>query len=125
EAGLLKVMSKMGISKVSSYVGAQIMECIGLGNEVVEKCFEGIGTTIGGLNFADVKEEILRLQEKGRGDNVRLIDEGILRSRKSGEHHRNNPDLVKALHRAVLLDKTGADAETKKAQYKQYSELAG
>lgn len=125
EAGLLKVMSKMGISKVSSYVGAQIMECIGLGNEVVEKCFEGIGTTIGGLSFADVKEEILRLQEKGRGDNVRLIDEGILRSRKSGEHHRNNPELVKALHRAVLLDKTGADAETRKENYTQYSELAG
>lgn len=123
ENGLLKIMSKMGISKISSYVGAQIMECIGLCDTVNEKCFTGINSSIGGLTFSEIKEEVINLHAKGQAPNLRLIDEGTLKSRKQGEHHRNNPEMVKALHKAVALKESGADEKTRQKQYEIYSAL--
>src|SRR5206468_1816555 len=54
EKGLLKVLSKMGISTLSSYCGAQIFEALGLGAEVVDRCFTGTVSTIGGIGFAEI-----------------------------------------------------------------------
>jgi glutamate synthase (ferredoxin) len=59
EGGLLKILSKMGISLLSSYSGAQIFEAIGIGAEVVDECFKGTVSRVGGVNFADIASELL------------------------------------------------------------------
>src|SRR5213079_1472885 len=56
EKGLLKILSKMGISTLSSYCGAQIFEALGLGAEVIDRCFTGTVSTIGGIGFAEIAE---------------------------------------------------------------------
>ena len=60
ESGILKIMSKMGISVLASYRGAQIFECVGLASGLVEKCFTGTSTQIEGIGFAGIAEESLR-----------------------------------------------------------------
>src|SRR5437867_1714860 len=59
EKGLLKIISKMGISTLSSYCGAQIFEALGLGAEVIDRCFTGTVSTIGGLGFTEIAEDVL------------------------------------------------------------------
>src|SRR3989475_750501 len=59
EAGLRKILSKMGISTLSSYCGAQIFEALGLGAEVVDRCFTGTVSTIGGIGFTEIAEDVL------------------------------------------------------------------
>jgi glutamate synthase (NADPH/NADH) large chain/glutamate synthase (ferredoxin) len=59
EKGLLKIMSKMGISVLASYNGAQIFECIGLGHEVIERCFRGTESIVGGIGFDEIAEDAL------------------------------------------------------------------
>ena len=60
EKGLLKILSKMGISTLSSYCGAQIFEILGLGHEVVSTCFAGTASPIGGIGFEEIAEDVLR-----------------------------------------------------------------
>src|SRR5213593_2379600 len=62
EKGLLKILSKMGISTLSSYCGAQIFEALGLGAEVIDRCFTGTVSTIGGIGFAEIAEDVLARQ---------------------------------------------------------------
>ncbi len=59
EKGLLKILSKMGISTLSSYCGAQIFEALGLGNEVIASCFAGTASPIGGIGFEEIAEDVL------------------------------------------------------------------
>ena len=59
EKGLLKILSKMGISTLSSYCGAQIFEVLGLGHEVIETCFEGTASPLGGIGFEELAEDVL------------------------------------------------------------------
>ncbi len=61
EKGLLKILSKMGISTLSSYCGAQIFEVLGLGHEVIETCFEGTASPLGGIGFEELAEDVLVL----------------------------------------------------------------
>src|SRR5207249_8160419 len=61
EAGLLKILSKMGISTLSSYCGAQIFEALGLGAEVIDRCFTGTVSTIGGVGFNEIGGVVLVL----------------------------------------------------------------
>src|SRR6267378_5359813 len=58
EQGLLKVLSKMGISTLSSYCGAQIFEALGLGGEVIEQCFTGTVSVLGGEGSAEIAEDV-------------------------------------------------------------------
>jgi hypothetical protein len=88
EKGLLKILSKMGISTLSSYCGAQIFEALGLGREVVEAAFAGTASPIGGVGFRELAEDILARQEgafaaalEGSGG---LPDFGRVRFRKEG-----------------------------------------
>ncbi|MBI2882037.1 MAG: glutamate synthase subunit alpha, partial [Candidatus Tectomicrobia bacterium] len=103
EKGLLKVMSKMGVSCLSSYHGAQTFEAIGLGEEVIGRCFPGTPSPIGGLGFDGIGEEVLARHREAYGDggDGKLKQGGSYRYRKTGEYHAFNPDVVKALHRAV------------------------
>ncbi|HYM67880.1 MAG TPA: glutamate synthase central domain-containing protein, partial [Patescibacteria group bacterium] len=94
EAGLLKVMAKMGISCVASYRGAEVVEALGLGSEVMELCFPAVPSRVGGIDLAGVEERIRARAEA-------LADHGRVRFRKAGEHHAYNPLAVRALQKAA------------------------
>src|SRR2546429_8442126 len=68
EKGLLKILSKMGISTLSSYCGAPIFEALGLGAEVIDRCFTGTVSTIGGIGFAEIAEDVLARHLAAYGD---------------------------------------------------------
>jgi len=97
--GLLKILSKMGISCVSSYCGAQIFEIIGLHAEVVNLAFEGSVSRIGGLTLEELQAEVLQLS--GATVSKKLPNVGFVQYRPGGEYHVNNPQMAKALHKAV------------------------
>jgi glutamate synthase domain-containing protein 2/glutamate synthase domain-containing protein 1/glutamate synthase domain-containing protein 3 len=94
EAGLLKVMAKMGISTVMSYRGGEVIEALGLGAEVMELCFPAVPSRIGGADLADL-ERLARIRPEA------LPDHGRVRFRKAGEHHAYNPHAVKAAQKAA------------------------
>src|SRR5437879_180726 len=102
EAGLLKILSKMGISTLSSYCGAQIFEALGLGAEVIDRCFTGTVSTIGGIGFAEIAEDVLARHVAASGDDSgerALPDHGRVRFRRDGEDHGWSPPVVTALQR--------------------------
>ena len=98
EAGLLKVMAKMGISCVTSYRGAQSLEALGLGAEVMERCFPSVPSHIGGADLADIE---LMIQARSTAGQEPVIDHGRVRFRKAGEHHAYNPLAVRAAKKAA------------------------
>ena len=108
EKGLLKILSKMGISTLSSYCGAQIFEALGLGAEVIERCFTGTVSTIGGIGFAEIAEDVLARQRAAYPDATPaepvLPDHGRVRYRRDGEDHGWSPPLVRAMQNAVAAD---------------------
>lgn len=102
ESGLLKILSKMGISCLSSYQGAQIFEIIGLAEEVVESAFKGSVSRVGGMNYKDLQKEVVTIHESGFNETLkRLIAAGFLRQKKTGEYHFNSTEAVKFLHKAI------------------------
>jgi glutamate synthase (ferredoxin) len=103
EAGLLKILSKMGISLISSYQGAQIFEALGLGSELLELGFAGTTSRVGGLSLAELAQETMAFQQKAfpEQDLKKLENVGFVQYRPGGEYHMNNPDMSKALHKAV------------------------
>ena len=117
ESGLLKILSKMGISLLSSYHGAQIFEILGLGNEVVTTSFCGTTSQIGGLTFKELEKELVStyLNAFSESRKQKLINYGFVQYRPSGEYHINNPEMSKLLHKAVR----GYKAD----YYKTYKEL--
>lgn len=103
EAGLLKILSKMGISLISSYQGAQIFEGIGIGPELLELGFAGTTSRVGGLTIAELAQETMAFHQKAfpELDMKKLENFGFIQFRPGGEYHMNNPDMSKALHKAV------------------------
>jgi glutamate synthase (ferredoxin) len=102
EDGVLKIASKMGISTVDGYRGAQIFEALGLANEVVDTCLTGTASQVGGVGFDALGEDVLRRHQDGYGsDRVVLDSPGFVRHRKGGEYHANDPDAIEVLHRTV------------------------
>ncbi|MBI3655711.1 MAG: glutamate synthase large subunit [Acidobacteria bacterium] len=117
ENGLLKIMSKMGISTLSSYRGAQLFEALGLSAEIIDRCFPGTPSRIGGIGFKDLAQELLlRHASAFESGSTRLEDAGVYRFRADGEYHAFNPQVFKALHQAVRQ----SDYE---GQYRLYREL--
>ncbi len=103
EKGLLKVLAKMGISTLSSYCGAQMFDAIGLGGEVIDRCFAGTASPLGGLTFRELFEDVLvrhRRAYSGETSSA-LVDAGRARFRKDGEPHAWAPTTVLALQQAV------------------------
>ncbi|MEB3310503.1 MAG: glutamate synthase-related protein [Snowella sp.] len=121
EAGLLKILSKMGISLLSSYHGAQIFEAIGLGAELVELAFTGTTSRVGGLNLEEVAQEILTFHAKAFPSlsAKKLENYGFVNYRPGGEYHMNSPEMSKALHKAVDAYKIGANGSNQEA-YNHY-----
>ena len=103
EAGLLKILSKMGISLLASYHGAQIFECIGLAPDVIELAFKGTTSRVGGLNLAEVANEIISFHYKAfpELEAKKLENYGYVNYKKGGEYHMNSPEMAKSLHKAV------------------------
>jgi len=107
ETGLLKILSKMGISTLSSYCGAQIFEALGLGAEVIDRCFTGTVSTIGGIGFAEIAEDVVARHRAAYPEATAaevLPDHGRVRYRRDGEDHGWSPQLVRAMQTAVKAD---------------------
>ncbi|MBU6442073.1 MAG: glutamate synthase subunit alpha, partial [Betaproteobacteria bacterium] len=115
--GMLKVMSKMGISTYMSYCGAQIFEAVGLSSDLVDKYFTGTSSQIGGIGVFEVAQEALRLHRDAFGDNPLLA--GMLDAggeyawRTRGEQHMWTPDAIAKLQHS-----------TRSNNYQTYKEYA-
>ena len=105
--GVLKIMSKMGVSTVASYTGAQIFEAIGLGTEVIEECFTGTPSRLGGVSFDQLAAETAARHSSAfpaRGQQLayrRLETGGEYQWRREGEPHLFNPETVFKLQHAT------------------------
>ena len=103
--GILKVMSKMGISTYQSYCGAQIFDAVGLNSEFIDTYFTGTATTIEGIGLAEVAEEAVQRHAQAYGDNPLykgMLDVGgIYQYRLRGEAHAWTPQSVAQLQHAV------------------------
>lgn len=113
--GLLKIMSKMGISAVSSYRGAQLFEAVGLAREVVDMAFCGVASRIEGARFVDLQEDQVELARLARSRRKGISQGGLLKYVHGQEYHAFNPDVVMSLQQAV--------ASGEYTQYQRYAEL--
>ena len=103
EAGVLKILSKIGISLLSSYHGAQIFEAIGIGGDIIDTAFVGTPSRIGGLDFRDVAEEVAEWHQNAMKvvDGKPLINYGFVKYYQKLEHHQWNPPMSRELHKAL------------------------
>ncbi|PKM29379.1 MAG: glutamate synthase large subunit [Gammaproteobacteria bacterium HGW-Gammaproteobacteria-11] len=102
--GLLKILSKMGISTVASYRGAQLFEAVGLSDEIVNTCFRGVPSRIQGASFADLQAEQKLLAAEAWNQRKAIQQGGLLKFVFGGEYHAYNPDVVRLLQDAVQGD---------------------
>ncbi|MBO6575129.1 MAG: glutamate synthase large subunit [Rhodothermales bacterium] len=118
-ASVLKVMSKMGISTVQSYTGAQIFEAVGVHPDVVADAFVGTPSRIGGIRLDDIARDYGVYHEHATAPRLPLEPElpegGTQRWRRSGEHHVLRPEVVASLQQSV---RDGSDSE-----YARFAEL--
>ncbi|MBI4082818.1 MAG: glutamate synthase subunit alpha, partial [Candidatus Lambdaproteobacteria bacterium] len=103
--GLLKVFSKMGISTIQSYHGAQIFEALGINQELIDRYFTNTASRIGGAGLREIAQEVYKrhafaFPRSGR-KNPYLDVGGVYQFRRDGEYHTVNPDTVIWLQRAV------------------------
>jgi glutamate synthase domain-containing protein 2/glutamate synthase domain-containing protein 1/glutamate synthase domain-containing protein 3 len=104
EDGVLKVMSKMGISDVASYCGAQIFDALGLDRDLVESAFPGTPCAVGGIGLAELEQETVARAAAAAAERPRLENPGYVKFRKGGEPHETTPEVVEALQAAVRTD---------------------
>jgi len=101
--GLLKAISKMGISTIPSYCGAQIFEAVGLAPELIERHFTGTASRIGGIGLRELAEGALARHARaypGAPDELLPVI-GLYAWRRDGEHHQWNPETIALLQHAV------------------------
>jgi len=103
EKGLLKILSKMGISLLSSYHGAQIFEILGLGQEIVDLAFCGTISRLAGMNLSELYFDSVNSYNLAFVKELpkKLPNLGYVQYRPSAEYHVNNPEMSKTLHKAV------------------------
>jgi len=99
--GLYKIISKMGISTIHSYRGAQLFEAVGLKSEVVDLCFAGTISRIAGAGFTDLENDQRVLSVFAWDPQTGLEQGGLLKFIHGGEYHAYNPDVVRTMHAAV------------------------
>ena len=100
--GLLKIMSKMGISAVNSYRGAQLFEAVGLNSELVDIAFTGVTSRIGGVTLDQLEKDQWQVANRARSRRKSLDQGGLLKYVHGGEYHAYNPDVVMSLQAAVV-----------------------
>ena len=113
--GLYKIISKMGISTIASYRGAQLFEIVGLHRDVVELCFPGTTCRIDGSGFDELEADQKALNKFAWNPRKTIAQGGLLKYVHGGEYHAYNPDVVHSLQAAV----NSGDY----AQWKQYSAI--
>jgi glutamate synthase (ferredoxin) len=117
EAGLRKVLARMGISTIASYRNSHLFEAVGLDDAVVDAFFEDAATALGGKTLESLLEDTLWRHARAYGSETpTLHDEGLYRFRQTGERHASSPELVRRLHKYVK-------APTPEG-YRAYAELA-
>jgi glutamate synthase (NADPH/NADH) large chain len=99
--GLLKILSKMGISTIASYRAAQLFEIVGLKDEVVALCFPGMVSRIQGAGFAELEAEAWQLSRRAWLEGEEIEPGGRHKLVHGGEYHMYNPDVIASLQRAV------------------------
>jgi len=112
EKGLLKVMTRMGLTVLASYHGAQLYECVGVAPELIERYFPGTPATLSGLSLADLHwqgrtqritaNQLSAARAEDATVRQRLADHGYVRYRRNEEYHSANPAVVKALQAATV-----------------------
>jgi glutamate synthase (NADPH) large chain len=115
DKGLLKVISKMGISTLRSYRSAQIFEAVGLSSEFVNKYFPGAVSRIGGIGLDEIAAEARERYNAAQGQSEILSFGGQYRYRSSGENHLWTPDSLSTFRQAVQLNDP--------VKYKEYTKL--
>ncbi len=113
--GLMKILSKMGISTITSYRGAQLFEAIGLADEVVDLCFKGVPSRIQGAGFYDFQQDQEQLAAVAWKRRKPISQGGLLKYIHGEEYHAFNPDVVRTLQDAVTSGEYG--------QYQEYAAL--
>ncbi|MFB6093705.1 MAG: glutamate synthase large subunit [Halanaeroarchaeum sp.] len=113
EEGLLKTMSKMGISTVESYQGAKIFEVVGLGTDVVDRYFPGTANRTGGVGLSAIEARLRRRHAAAYEEDPELPRQGTFENRQDGEYHQWNRETVNALQTAV-----------RSGEYENYAEFA-
>ena len=114
DAGLLKIMSKMGISVISSYRGGCNFEAVGLSRAIVSDYFPGMSSRISGIGIIGIEKKIKELHEKFNKKNIYTLPiGGLYKYRKSGEDHQHQGNLIHLLQSAV--------GNKSYEQYKKYS----
>jgi glutamate synthase (NADPH/NADH) large chain len=113
--GLFKIMSKMGISTISSYRSSQLFEIVGLADEIVELCFTGTESRVQGADFADLEADLQELATQAWNPRKSVAQGGLLKYMHDGEYHMYNPDVIAALQAAVISGDP--------AHYRQYANL--
>ncbi|MBS4099152.1 MAG: glutamate synthase large subunit [Sulfuricella sp.] len=111
--GLLKILSKMGISTIASYRGGQLFEAVGLHSEVIDLCLKGTVSRIQGAAFEDFESDQQELVSFAFNPTEPLSQGGLLKFIYGGEYHAYNPDVVLKLQQAV-----------QKSDYAAYQEFA-
>lgn len=101
--GIIKIMSRMGISTIAGYEGAQLFEAIGLSNEVVDQYFTGTPSRIGGLTLNQIEDEYA--EKYHAAYDAHTIDDlpsgGSFQFKSDGEHHLYNPESIYQFQKAV------------------------
>jgi glutamate synthase domain-containing protein 2/glutamate synthase domain-containing protein 1/glutamate synthase domain-containing protein 3 len=124
EDGVLKIMSKMGISVLDSYRGAKAIEAIGLGRDVMNLCLLGVASPIGGIGFTELGADVINRHVEAFEGRPVLVNTGTIKHRSGGDHHGFNPSVVQALQNSVTAAhhlrgavRTGGDG------YERFAEL--
>ena len=99
--GLLKILSKMGISTIASYRCAGLFEVIGLNSNIMELCFPDLPSRIQGADFSDIEQDNINLARKAFMPHKKMSHGGLLKYVHGGEYHAYNPDVVSTLQTAV------------------------
>ena len=118
-SGLLKTFSKMGISTLQSYLGAQVFEALGINSDVIDQYFTGTVSRIGGLSLDQIAQEALLRHREGFPEANRIAIENLLPTggeyswRNDGERHLFSPTVIRLLQHSTASNDT--------AQFKQYA----
>jgi len=99
--GLLKILSKMGISTIASYRCAGLFEIIGLHQNIMQLCFPDLPSRIQGADFSDIEQDNINLARKAFLAHQKVNHGGLLKYVHGGEYHAYNPDVVTYLQKAV------------------------
>jgi glutamate synthase (NADPH/NADH) large chain len=99
--GLMKILSKMGISTIASYRGAQLFEAVGLDEEIIDLCFIGTPSRIKGAGFVDLEDDQKILANDAWKARKPISPGGLLKYVHGQEYHAYNPDVIQGMHQAV------------------------